>query len=145
MSIYHITHSAEETQRVAAELATKLHGGEFVALIGDLGAGKTTFTQGLVAAFGSDVRVKSPTFTVMNEYRIGDHRTIKRVVHIDFWRFTSEKELGALELVDYRRPDTVIVAEWPDVLRDVDFSPDVVVRLRYAEGGREIEIVFENN
>jgi tRNA A37 threonylcarbamoyladenosine biosynthesis protein TsaE len=81
----------------------------------------------------------------MNEYRIGDHRTIKRVVHIDFWRFTSEKELEALELADYRQPDTVIVAEWPNAVVDVDFHPDIVVCLRHVDEGREIEIVFKNN
>ncbi|MCR4311665.1 MAG: tRNA (adenosine(37)-N6)-threonylcarbamoyltransferase complex ATPase subunit type 1 TsaE [Candidatus Uhrbacteria bacterium] len=121
------THSAEETQGVAAELAARVHGGEFIALIGDLGAGKTTFTQGFVAALGSKARVKSPTFTVMNEYVVDGHPTVHRVVHIDFYRFTTEREIRALELEAYRRPDVVIIAEWPNALPGVDWRPTYTV------------------
>lgn len=126
------THSAEETQAVAANLARELHGGECIFLIGDLGAGKTTFTQGLVSALGSTARVKSPTFTVMNEYVVIHHPSIRRVVHCDLYRFTKTDEIGALELDEYRRPDTVIIAEWPNILTDVDWRPDVTVTLRHG-------------
>ena len=122
-----LTHSLEETQQVAADLAQRLKGGEFIALIGDLGAGKTTFTQGPVRALGSTARVKSPTFTVMNEYPVDNHPSIRRVIHIDFWRFRSERELAALELEEYRGSDTVIIAEWPDALPEVDFCPNIEV------------------
>ena len=54
------SHNAQETQAVAAEFAATLHGGETVVLIGDLGAGKTTFVQGLAAALGVTARVKEP-------------------------------------------------------------------------------------
>ncbi len=126
------THSAEETKTVAANLAQELQGGEFVSLIGDLGTGKTTFTQGLVAALGSIARVKSPTFTVMNEYPVVGHQFIKRVVHCDLYRFTKTSEIGALELDEYRRPDTVIIAEWPNILTDVDWKPDITVMLKHG-------------
>ncbi len=141
-----VTHSAEETKAVAADLAKTLKGGEFVALVGDLGAGKTTFAQGLVAALGSSARVKSPTFTVMNEYRIdgegrGLNPAIKRVVHVDFYRFSDEKELGALSLEDEKRPDTVILAEWPNIFSKNVFKPDVTVTLKHQEGDvREVTI-----
>lgn len=138
---YH-ANSAEETKAIAAELAQHLVGGEFITLIGDLGAGKTTFTQGLVAAIGSTARVKSPTFTVMNEYVVSSHPTIRRVVHCDFYRFTKAEELGALELDEYRRLDTVIVAEWPDSLPTVEWEPTYTVYLSHsADGSREIVIV----
>lgn len=134
--------SAEETKAIAAELAQHLVGGEFIALIGDLGAGKTTFTQGLVAAIGSTARVKSPTFTVMNEYGVSSHPTIRRVVHCDFYRFTRAEELNALELDEYRRLDTVIVAEWPDALPTVQWEPTHTVYLAHkGEDSREIVIV----
>lgn len=118
-----ITHSAEETQDFAAEFAAQLKGGEFVSLVGDLGAGKTTFTQGLVKALGGSARVKSPTFTVMNEYPV-EHASIRKVVHIDFYRFTQAHELRALELDEYRRPDVVIIAEWPNAIPDVEWRAD---------------------
>ncbi|MDQ5952187.1 MAG: tRNA threonylcarbamoyladenosine biosynthesis protein TsaE [Patescibacteria group bacterium] len=136
----HISYSAEDTQKLAAEFAKSLKGGEFISLIGDLGAGKTTFTRGLVEALGGTVRVKSPTFTVMNEYPV-DAGAIKRVVHIDFYRFSDASELEALSLEDERRPDTVILAEWPDALRDVDFDPDIRIYMSHKDGdGREIDI-----
>lgn len=129
---YHV-HSVDETRQTAFELAQHLVGGEFIALIGDLGAGKTTFTQGLVAAIGSTARVKSPTFTVMNEYAVSSHPTIRRVVHCDFYRFTKAEELGALELDEYRRLDTVIVAEWPDALSTVAWEPTYVVTIIHKD------------
>lgn len=108
------THSPQETQQIAAEFASTLRGGEVIALAGDLGAGKTTFVQGLVRALGSTARVKSPTFAVLHEYPIENHAPIRTVVHIDFYRFTSPHEVRALELASYRRADTVVLAEWPD-------------------------------
>lgn len=132
------THSREETQKVAAELASTLRGGEFISLVGDLGAGKTTFTQGLVAALGSTARVKSPTFTVMNEYPVAGHASITRVIHCDLYRFSKASELGALELDEYRRPDTIILAEWTNILPDVAWQPDVTVTLAHAGGNDRI-------
>ncbi len=125
------TNSAQETMAIAADFAMTLKGGEFISLIGDLGAGKTTFTRGLVEALGGSVRVKSPTFTVMNEYPV-DSGNIKRVVHIDFYRFTDQSELEALSLEDERRPDTVILAEWPNVFPDLIWSADVEVAIGHG-------------
>lgn len=147
------SHSADETKQLAAELAKTLKGGEFIALIGDLGAGKTTFAQGLVAALGSTARVKSPTFTVMNEYKIDlqsgvinpalahPASKITRVIHVDFYRFTTESELGALSLDDERRPDTVILAEWPNVFAREVFRPDASILFTHLAGDvRTIDI-----
>ena len=135
------TNVSAETQAVAALLAQRLVGGEFIALIGDLGAGKTTFTQGLVAALGATVRVKSPTFTVMNIYDVPGHVSIRRVIHCDFYRFTKEEELGALELDAYRGSDTVIIAEWPDALPTVEWNPTYIVKIEHAgENSRSISI-----
>ncbi len=138
-----LSHSSEETQAIAAELARHLVGGEFIALIGDLGAGKTTFTQGLAAAIGSTARVKSPTYTVMNEYVVSSHPTIRRIVHCDFYRFTKAEELGALELDEYRRLDTVIVAEWPDALPTVAWEPAYTVRIEHKDDQSRIITIEE--
>ena len=136
------THSAEETKAVAREVARRLRGGEFVSLVGELGAGKTTFTQGLVAALGSTDRVKSPTFTVMNEYAVTNHPSIRRIIHCDLYRFTEAAQIGALELKEYRRPDTVILAEWPNALPDVAWSPDFTITMSHAGGDeRAIEVL----
>jgi tRNA threonylcarbamoyladenosine biosynthesis protein TsaE len=111
MKATYTTQSPEETQKVAAELAGELKGGEEIALIGNLGAGKTTFVQGLAAALGSAAKVKSPTFTLMHVYPTA-HPKIKRLVHIDYYRI-QEQGASDLGLDEYKTPDTVIVSEWP--------------------------------
>ncbi len=126
------THSAEETKVIAANFVKSLKGGEFIALIGDLGSGKTTFVQGMAEALRSHAKVKSPTFTLMNIYPT-DHPKVKQIVHIDYYRVPTAHDDLALE--DYRRPDTIIVAEWPTG-RDLKQHPIVV---RFAHGSRPDE------
>lgn len=93
-----------------------------IELIGELGSGKTTFVRGVVEALGSNTRVKSPTFTVMNEYPV-EHDAIKRVVHLDLYRFKTPQELEALELDDYIAEDSVVFVEWPNIF-DVPIFED---------------------
>lgn len=133
------TTNADETKQIARDLAATLQGGEVIALIGDLGAGKTTFTQGLTEALGVTAKVKSPTFTVMNEYA-AQKDAITRVVHADFYRMEAADELRALALDDERRPDTIIVVEWPNAV-PADIRPDIVVTITHGEGDeRTIDI-----
>lgn len=135
------THSREETQKMARDLAATLQGGELIVLIGDLGAGKTTFVQGLAEGLGVTARVKSPTFTVMNEYPCAT-LGVKRLVHLDLYRFTSADELRALSLADELREDSVVVIEWPNAVPNVTFKPDIKVTIDHGseEDAREITI-----
>ena len=120
--------SEQQTYAIAADFATQLKGGELVALVGDLGSGKTTFVRGVVEALGSTVRVKSPTFTIMNEYPILSHPErrpldgrvegsahVRSIIHIDLYRFKDPKHLEGIALEDVMRDDTVVFVEWPDV------------------------------
>ena len=91
-----VTHSSKETKSIATDFAKKLKGGEFIALIGELGSGKTTFVQGLAEALGSTTKVKSPTFTLMNVYPT-EHQKIKQIVHVDFYRVPNAHEDMALQ------------------------------------------------
>lgn len=138
-----VTNSAEETQKIAAEFAADLHGGEVIALLGDLGAGKTTFTQGLAAALGSTARVKSPTFTVMQEYP-AQYGSIRKLVHIDFYRFEEDEEVRALELDDYRALDTVIIAEWPNKISDFQDKADYLVEFIQTASENERKITISS-
>ncbi len=100
----------------AATIARRLRGGEVIELIGDVGAGKTTFTKALAQALGVQEVVQSPTFTISREYAWGDE---KRLVHYDFYRLT---EAGIMrdELAEtIRDPRAVTVVEWADVTADV--------------------------
>src|SRR3984957_893175 len=102
--------SEAATQRLAADLANILEGGDFVALAGDLGAGKTTFVRALIAdlAGGVTVEVPSPPFTLVQTYELPRFT----VVHADLYRLGSASELAELGLDDI--PGAVVVMEWPD-------------------------------
>jgi tRNA threonylcarbamoyladenosine biosynthesis protein TsaE len=106
--------SAKETQKIAQQLVATLKGGEVIGLIGDLGAGKTTFTQGLAKALGIKQNITSPTFVLMKVYSV-KHPSITQLCHIDAYRLTSKEDLiaiGALDYIDDKK--TITVIEWAD-------------------------------
>ncbi len=101
----------------AAEMADKYHNqGVVIALDGDLGAGKTTFTQALAASLGVNRPVTSPTFTLVCEYELASGR---RLVHMDLYRLKSSADLDALGFYEYLQSDDLICIEWPDRASDV--------------------------
>lgn len=100
----------EETWALAKELAKELKPGDVVCLEGDLGAGKTTFTQGLAAALGVPGRVTSPTFCIVQEHQSADIL----LVHMDLYRLHGEEDVEALGWEDYLARGAVFVIEWPE-------------------------------
>ncbi len=105
----HITSSPEETQRVAREIGERCIGGEVVLLVGELGAGKTCFTQGLAQGLGVDDYVHSPTFVMVGRYE--GRRTM---YHVDLYRVDSVDEALELGVEELLADDTVCVVEWAD-------------------------------
>jgi tRNA threonylcarbamoyladenosine biosynthesis protein TsaE len=97
------------------EFAKSLKAGSCVALVGDLGAGKTHLSKGIVAGLGSDADVTSPTFTLVHEYRDGR----LPVFHFDFYRLESEEELFAIGWDEYVEAGGVVIVEWADKFPDV--------------------------
>ncbi|MDP0491206.1 MAG: tRNA (adenosine(37)-N6)-threonylcarbamoyltransferase complex ATPase subunit type 1 TsaE [Verrucomicrobiota bacterium JB023] len=116
-------------------LGQEMKAGSLVALIGDLGAGKTHLTKGLVQGLGCEEVVTSPTFSLVQEY----HGGRVPVYHFDFYRLQSEEELFSLGWDDYLEAGGVVIAEWANLFPD--FIPADALRLRIAkiEGGRRIE------
>tara|TARA_Y100000031_G_C8136501_1_gene345502 strand:+ start:103 stop:540 length:438 start_codon:yes stop_codon:yes gene_type:complete len=110
------TNNAEETQKLGAEFAKQLQGGEVLLLVGEVGAGKTTFVQGLGSALGVQDHIKSPTFVIVHEHQVHNHKTIKHLIHLDGYRLgkTPLSELGVDQFCG--RADTVIAIEWPEQL-----------------------------
>lgn len=102
------THNAEETRTLGQELGGLLCAGDVVLLQGDLGAGKTTFTQGIARGAGSDELVNSPTFVLVNEYR---GRT--RLYHADLYRLDDPDEVARLDLPGISL-DGALIVEWPE-------------------------------
>jgi tRNA threonylcarbamoyladenosine biosynthesis protein TsaE len=107
--------SPAETQRIAREFTAGLRQGDVVALVGQLGAGKTQFVKGLVDGFGADAEVTSPTFTLIHEYTGGR----VPVYHFDFFRIEDREAAERLGLDEYFFGDGVCVVEWADKFREV--------------------------
>jgi len=124
------------TRDAGARLAAALQGGDCIALIGDLGAGKTTLVSGLVAALGGPLAA-SPTFSLVNEYKGG--RLI--VWHVDLYRLEREaelRELGLDDLIGDRRG--VVLIEWADKF-DVLPPDHLRIELAHSSTGRALTAV----
>ena len=124
------THSPEETQAVGERIGQVLKPGDVVALIGDLGAGKTCLTQGIArgVSIHPDQIVNSPSYTLINEY------TGKiPIYHIDLYRLQHREEILDLGLEEYLEGNGICVIEWAD--RMLDLLP---------ENSTQIQIIWED-
>ncbi len=135
----HITHSADETQEIAATVAERIFTrgsvrtrATVVTLAGDLGAGKTTFAQGFLGACGANGPFTSPTFSLIKEYVIA-HGEFTKVYHIDPYRVEAA-DLHALGFVEIlRMPDAIILLEWPEIVASFVSDIDVRVQLSHVD------------
>lgn len=129
-----ITKSTEETKKLAIELVKKTKKGSVLALYGDLGSGKTTFTRFFVEALGLKNRVQSPTFVVARKYGY--------VNHVDLYRLTSEEEardIGIEEMLVDKNMITLI--EWPEIINNLLPEDSVKIYFEYIdENTRKITI-----
>ena len=123
------TDNAEQTRSLAAELARVLPPDATLALHGDLGAGKTTFVQGLARGLGIADAVTSPTFTVCTM-----HRGSRLLVHLDAYRLESPGQVEALLLDDFLVSPYCLAVEWPEKLGS--WLPSDAWRLDLAIAGR---------
>lgn len=108
------TNSYEETQKIAADFADTLKGGEVIAMYGDLGAGKTAFTQGLAKALGITSHVTSPTFTIVNEY---EGRL--PLYHFDVYRILDPEEMYEIGYDEYIENGGVCIIEWAELIEEL--------------------------
>lgn len=128
--IYQVT-SVEQTWEVARQFASELNPGDIVCLEGDLGAGKTTFTQGLAAFLGAKRAVTSPTFCLVVE-----HPTEKfLLVHMDLYRLQDADDVLTIGWEDYLARGAVLFVEWPD--RAGDLIPANAWHLSFTLGETE--------
>lgn len=134
-----ISNSEKETVTLGKEFAsTKLKAGDVVALIGELGSGKTRFIKGICSGLGVTEHVSSPSFTIVNEYT----SKIGKIFHFDFYRIASTSELKEIGFDDYIYNEGICVIEWAD--RVMELLPpnryDVLFTLGESETVREIVI-----
>ena len=118
--------SVEETWQVASGIAELLKPGLVVALHGDLGAGKTTFVQGLGLALGLHRPVTSPTFTVCTEYATPAFK----LVHMDLYRLTGPDDLLSIGYPEYLETGAVVAVEWPE--RGGDLIPPDALHVTFS-------------
>nr|WP_295370848.1 tRNA (adenosine(37)-N6)-threonylcarbamoyltransferase complex ATPase subunit type 1 TsaE [uncultured Sphingosinicella sp.] len=106
-----ILDSAEATERLGGAIAAMLRPGDVIALFGNLGAGKTTLTRGILSGLGFDGEVASPTFPIVQTYE----EARVPLWHVDLYRIEDSSELEELAL-DEARQDAALVIEWPERL-----------------------------
>ncbi|MDO5142440.1 MAG: tRNA (adenosine(37)-N6)-threonylcarbamoyltransferase complex ATPase subunit type 1 TsaE [Eubacteriales bacterium] len=111
----YITHSPEETEALGADYARALRPGDVVAFSGDLGAGKTAFTRGVLRGLGYEGRVTSPTFAIANEY----DTPAGRVVHCDLYRLLDSDALLEIGFEEYLDGRCIVLIEWSEHAADL--------------------------
>ena len=127
--------SPEQTRRVGMRLGASLQPGDVICLQGDLGAGKTTFVQGLAQGWGSLDSVSSPTFILVNIYRRADGQ---QLFHMDAYRLDSAPEAEELDLDSMLAEGTLLI-EWPERMKSLIPRDRIWVNLEYlAEEQREM-------
>ena len=110
ISVKYVTTSVQKTVWLGQQLGAQLHDGDIIALVGDLGGGKTWFTKGVAMALEINPdTIVSPTFTLVNEYE-GRYR----LFHIDLYRLKDKAEIMALDLDEYLSGQGIVVVEWAD-------------------------------
>lgn len=126
--------TAAATRELGRQLGAVATASDCIALVGDLGAGKTTFVQGIATGLGvpDEARVTSPTFTLVNIYRGGS----ADLVHSDLYRIERESELVELGLDDLIG-EAVVCVEWADKFAVLPVD-SLTVELKEADGGREL-------
>ena len=112
------SHSPADTEALGERFGRAAQRGLVLALIGDLGAGKTQFVRGLARGLGCAGRVHSPTFTLVNEYG-GGRLTL---FHLDLYRLETREQILSAGIEEYLTPDGVSVVEWAERIYDLRFT-----------------------
>ena len=122
-----ISRSPEETFFIGTMIGERLHVGDIVALIGDLGAGKTCLTKGIAVGLGvsEQYHITSPTFTLINEYQ-GRHK----LYHLDLYRLTGLRDMEDMGFEEYLFGEGVTVIEWAEKIMDV--LPDETIFISFT-------------
>ena len=131
----------EQTRAIGARVAAAIRAADVagplvIGLSGDLGAGKTTLVSGLLGALGHEGPVRSPTYTLIEPYRLVG----RDFHHCDLYRLRDPAELDDLGLRDLMIERSVLLVEWPERAGDRLGAPDLMLRLGYLNDGRSVAV-----
>lgn len=138
-----ITLSERETKNLAKKIAKDFEFGTILALVGNLGSGKTQFTKGLAEYYKIKNPITSPTFVVMKQYNISqkvkkEKSVLKKLIHIDAYRLSSSEELMALGLKDLiADKNNIVIIEWADKIKSI--LPKHTKWIKFKVGKKENE------
>lgn len=149
----YITNSPNETKKVAEEIIKDIISGQkkgpiFVGLVGDLGAGKTTFMKGVAEFFEVQETILSPTFVIQKIYEITEenrqkeNHEFKRLVHMDLYRLEDEKSLEAIKWEEYKSEEgNILFVEWPNQIWQNALTDMIEIKIEHAGEDRR-KIIF---
>jgi tRNA threonylcarbamoyladenosine biosynthesis protein TsaE len=136
-----VSGNTKKTIEIARTVASQLRGGEVMCLYGDLGAGKTTFMQGLISYFLPGKRVLSPTFIIVRHYE-KLNASLQYLFHADLYRLGNENEIRDIGLTEhFGKKDSIVAIEWAEKLGSL--LPQKRMEIRFEildETARSIEI-----
>ncbi|TNC00423.1 tRNA (adenosine(37)-N6)-threonylcarbamoyltransferase complex ATPase subunit type 1 TsaE [Pseudomonas jessenii] len=124
-----------------ARIARVTRGHGLIFLEGNLGMGKTTLSRGIIRGLGHVGAVKSPTFTLVEPYEIGDIRAF----HFDLYRLVDPEELEFLGIRDYFEDDALCLIEWPDKGAGFLPKPDLTITISPQDSGRSLKILSQGS
>ncbi len=124
------------TRMLGAALAAGIAPGRVIFLRGDLGTGKTTLVQGLLRALGFAGRVKSPTYSLVELYKLSS----LNLYHFDFYRFEHRSEWVDSGFREYFSQDSACVVEWPERVAGLLAPPELELRLDFSGAGRQAQL-----
>ena len=124
-----------------ARIARVTQGHGLIFLEGNLGMGKTTLSRGIIRGLGHVGSVKSPTFTLVEPYEIGDVRAF----HFDLYRLVDPEELEFLGIRDYFDDDALCLIEWPDKGAGFLPKPDLTITISPQDSGRSLKILSQGS
>ncbi len=119
-----------------AQMASVCPARFIIYLIGELGAGKSTFARGFLHALGHEGSVRSPTYTLVEPYSLPG----RQVYHLDLYRLVDPEELEFLGLRDWLEQDAILLVEWPDKGEGVLPQADLIIEIEYEGSARQLNL-----
>ncbi|MDO5556371.1 MAG: tRNA (adenosine(37)-N6)-threonylcarbamoyltransferase complex ATPase subunit type 1 TsaE [Clostridia bacterium] len=133
----YISHNENDTKNIACKLACKLNCGDIIVLSGDLGSGKTKFTEGILSFWGLENEISSPTFTIVNEH----HKDNINIYHLDLYRLNNLDEFYSIGGTEYFI-NGICVIEWGELIEDI--LPQNYIKISFSKNDNNENIRYLN-